>query len=75
MTSSSGSCWSGDGVSFFDCSLPEDFDCGDPDLYLSLEFLVDVVWILLVLPVVCTVGGADPSLGLLQEFDCSEIGA
>ena len=67
MTSSSGSCWSGDNVSFFDCSLPEEFDYDGPDLYLSLELLADAVWLVLVLPVVCTVGGADPSLGLLQE--------
>ena len=67
MTSSSGSCWNGDDVSFFDCSFPEDFDCDGPDLYLSLELLVDVVWLLLLLSVVCTVGGVDPSLGLLQE--------
>ena len=67
MTSSSGFCWSNGGVSFFDCSFPEDFDCDDPDLYLSLELLVDAVWLLLLLPVVCIVGGADLSLGLLQE--------
>ena len=67
MTSSSGSCWIDDDVSFFDCSFPEDFDCDGPDLYLSLELLVVAVWLLLLLPVVCTVGGADPSLGLLQE--------
>jgi hypothetical protein len=67
MTSSSGSYWNDDGVSFFDCSFPEGFDCDGPDLYLSLELLVDAVWLVLLLPVVCTVGGADPSLGLLQE--------
>ena len=67
MTSSSGSCWSDGGVSFFDCSFPEDFNCDGPDLYLSLELLVAAVWLVLLLPVVCTVGGANPSLGLLQE--------
>ena len=43
MTSSSGSCWNDDGVSFFDCSFPEDFDYDGPDLYLSLELLVDAI--------------------------------
>ena len=67
MTSSSGSCCSDGGVSFFDCSFPEDFDCDGPDLYLSLELLVAAVWLVLLLQVACTVGGAGPSLGLLQE--------
>ena len=67
MTSSSGSYWNDDGVSFSDCSFPESFDCDGPVLRLSLELLVDVVWLVLLFPVVCTVGGADPSLGILQE--------
>ena len=67
MTSLSGSCWIDDDASFSNCSFPEDFDCDGPDLYLSLELLVDAVWLVLLLQVVCTVGGADPSLGLLQE--------
>ena len=67
MTSSSGFCWSDGGVSFFDCSFPEDFDCDGSDLYLSLELLVAAVWLVLLLPVVCTVGGVGPSLGFLQE--------